>query len=354
MPSIYPCGRLARNGSRAFPLLQRHNQLIRIAIFIVSIALGALGAWAVGRYARKVGLLDCPNERSSHHIPTPKGGGIGIFVVFVLSATQSGLPTALWAPISVLAAIAFWGDRIDLPPKYRLYTQLFLMGTLVAGSGHLPPDPLWWIPFVVFWTVFIVGTANFYNFMDGINGIAGITGVIGFGLFGFYAHFNVGANGLSTVAVCLSCACLGFLPFNMPNAKVFMGDIGSILLGSVFAGLVFLTSGTLPDFLCLASFLFPFYADELTTMLVRVKDGQDLTKPHRRHIYQLLANEKEIPHWKISLGFGSIQLVVGVGAILMKPYGVFALFTFLAVCFVLFASLSFPLRASLEQSLQHR
>lgn len=327
---------------------------MQIEAFVLSIALGALGAWSAGRFARKVGLLDCPNERSSHHTPTPKGGGIGIFAVFVLSATQSGLPVALWAPISILAAIAFWGDRIELHPRYRLYSQLILMGILVAGSGHLPSNPLMWLSFAVFWTVFIVGTANFYNFMDGINGIAGITGVVGFGLFGFNAHFNGGANALSTVAVCLSFACLGFLPFNLPKAKVFMGDIGSILLGSVFAGLVFLASETIPDFLCLASFLFPFYADELTTMLVRVKDGQDLTKPHRRHIYQLLANEKEIPHWKVSLGFGSIQLVVGSGAILMKPYGVFALFTFLAICFVLFASLSFPLRASLEQSLQHR
>jgi Fuc2NAc and GlcNAc transferase len=188
--------------------------------------------------------------------------------------------------------------------------------------------------------------------MDGINGIAGITGIVGFGLLAVYIYISNGQSLIFTIAICISLSCLGFLPLNMPKAKVFMGDIGSILLGSVFASFVFLTSKTLLDFVCMVSFLFPFYADELTTMLVRMRDGESLTQPHRRHIYQLLANEKGIPHWQISAGFGLLQLVVGASAILVKPYGVVAVIILLILCFIAFTSVSLYLRSFLEKSLR--
>jgi UDP-N-acetylmuramyl pentapeptide phosphotransferase/UDP-N-acetylglucosamine-1-phosphate transferase len=110
----------------------------------------------------------------------------------------------------------------------------------------------------------------------------------------------------------VSLACLGFLPFNVPKARVFMGDVGSILLGGAFGSLVYLASDNFLDFACLAAFLFPFYVDELTTMIVRLRDGERLTQAHRRHLYQLLANEKGWPHWQVSLGFGALQLLVGL------------------------------------------
>ena len=100
-----------------------------------------------------------------------------------------------------------------------------------------------------------------------------------------------------------------------------MGDIGSILLGSVFAGLIWLTAESVLDFVCMAAFLFPFYVDELSTVLVRLKDGENLTKPHRRHYYQLLANEKGIAHWKLSVGYGVFQLAVGISVLLVRGHG---------------------------------
>lgn len=323
-------------------------------IYFLSLLLGVTGAFAVSHFAGKMGLLDCPNERSSHCIPTPKGGGLGILAAFLLSATVTGIEITFWLPICALSILAFWGDLIDLSPKIRLYTQLFLMAILVVGAGYSPYNSLWFLPWVLFWTIFISGTANFYNFMDGINGIAGMTGLVGFGLLSVYIFINDGQNLIFTLATCISLSCLGFLPFNMPKAKVFMGDVGSIFLGSVFASLVFLASKTFLDFVCLASFLFPFYADELTTMLVRLRDGQSLTQPHRRHIYQLLANEKGIPHWKISVGFALLQLVVGTSAILAEPYGVLAVITLLIICFIIFTSVSFYLRALLEISPRHQ
>jgi UDP-N-acetylmuramyl pentapeptide phosphotransferase/UDP-N-acetylglucosamine-1-phosphate transferase len=106
--------------------------------------------------------------------------------------------------------------------------QLLVVGSIFCGVG--------------FRTVFIVGTANYYNFMDGINGIAGITGLLGFALLAAYVNLIEGSVAVTGVAVCLSLAWLGFLPLNMPKARVFMGDIGSILLGSAFAGLIWLAA----------------------------------------------------------------------------------------------------------------
>ena len=90
-----------------------------------------------------------------------------------------------------------------------------------------------------------------------------------------------------------------------------MGDTGSILLGFVFASMVTWLSDSLVNFLCLVSFLFLFYADEITSSIIRLKDGENLWTPHRRHLYQILANEYGVAHWKVSLGYGLAQLFVG-------------------------------------------
>ena len=143
-------------------------------------------------------------------------------------------------------------------------------------------------------------------------------------------------------------ACLGFLPFNIPKARVFMGDVGSILLGFVFAGMVVFLSRNRLDFICMAGFLFPFYADELSTMMIRIRDGEKLSKPHRRHLYQLLANEYGIAHWKVSLGYGLFQLIVGISIILIKTNSYIVVISALAFYFIAFTMLSSILRKRLK------
>jgi Fuc2NAc and GlcNAc transferase len=247
---------------------------------------------------------------------------------------MAGMPGTFWLPLGAMAVFAFVGDRMDLSSRLRLPVQLLLMGALVVGIWKGIPQRVPAVLLIMFWTVFIVGTANFYNFMDGINGIAGISGVVGFGLLAFDTFKDQPEVGL--LATCMALACLGFLPFNLLRARAFMGDVGSIVLGGVFAGLVYLASHTLLDFLCRTSFLFPFYADELTTMIVRLRAGENLTQPHRRHVYQLLANERRIPHWRISSGYGFFQLLVGVSVLTTKTFGVAVVLAVLASWFVLF------------------
>ena len=188
---------------------------------------------------------------------------------------------------------------------------------------------------------------NAYNFMDGINGIAAITGIVAFGLLAFYA-FNIEGNiSFAVLSTSIALSCLGFLPFNMPKAKVFMGDVGSILLGFAFASIVVYLSTEFVDFVCLASFLFPFYADELTTMAVRIRDGENLARPHRRHLYQLLTNEYNIPHWKISIGYGVFQLLVGLTVLLVRPHGMLMVLSLLFAYFTAFIFVSFSVRKRL-------
>jgi Fuc2NAc and GlcNAc transferase len=292
-----------------------------LILYIICLVLGGAGAWSISKYGMKLSLLDKPNLRSSHDTVTPKGGGIGVLAAFFVCSLSLSIPKSFWISATFLSLFSLWGDRSEIRPKVRLLFQfaagtLLLIGILMEKQNGLASYAL--MPLLA---IFVVGTANFYNFMDGINGIAGITGIIGFGLIAFYAS-NFGNNSsLSTLAICMSLSCIGFLPFNVPKAKVFMGDVGSILLGFVFSGLVVYLSENVLDFICLISFLFPFYADELITMVVRLKNKENLTRAHRRHLYQILANEWDISHWKISVGYGLFQLMIGISILLVKNMG---------------------------------
>ena len=323
-------------------------------LYTVCMILGGAGAWIMGKSAPKFGLVDRPNERSSHAIPTPKGGGIGILVAFVLSSLMLRIPLGFWLSASILALISFYGDRFSISPKSRLPLQfiaaLFLLSPVLFFNSSGNPCPLLSALYLFPLSVFIIGTANLYNFMDGINGIAGITGLVGFGLIACFAFSSGIDSSFVRLAICMSLSCLAFLPFNMPKARVFMGDVGSILLGFVFAGMVVWLANSLIDFICLFAFLFPFYADELTTMYVRLRDGENLTHPHRRHLYQLLANEKGISHWKVSVGYGLLQLVVGLSVLLLRHFGSVMILSFLAAYFGAFVVASSSIRKNLARS----
>ncbi len=337
-------------------------------LYIVCGLLGGVGAWLISRYAFRLGLMDVPNERSSHEIamPIPKGGGIGILVAFVFACLWLGVPMSFWLSASLLALLSLFGDRVDISPRFRLAVQFVAAFALLwsvlfseSSSGFCGMSwklsPLTLALCCLPLSFFIVGTANFYNFMDGINGIAGMTGAIGFGLLGLYAFRSGGDSSAVTLAVCMSLACLAFLPFNIPKARVFMGDVGSILLGFVFAGMVVWLAKSFLDFVCMAAFLFPFYADELSTMVIRLKNPSPeeinlgrmgmLVRPHRRHVYQLLANELKVAHWKVSAGYGVLQVAVGLGALAVSAYGMGVFSAYLAMCAACFWVFSARVRA---------
>jgi Fuc2NAc and GlcNAc transferase len=318
-----------------------------LILYIAALFFGAAGAWLIGNYGFKLGLIDRPNKRSSHSDPTPKGGGTGILIGFLVVALSLQLPAGFWGPAVLISMLSFAGDRLHLSPSLRLFFQ-FLAGLIFLVNLWL--NSQWQIPGVLLiipLLVFVVGTANFYNFMDGINGIAAITGVVGFGLLSFYSISSDLQPSLSVINTCIALSCLGFLPFNIPKAHVFMGDVGSILLGFVFAAIVIWMSANFLDFICLSAFMFMFYADELTTMVVRIKDGESPSKPHRRHLYQILANEYAVAHWKISAGYGFFQLVIGSSILALKDRGTLLILLAIIFYFCCFSVVSAILRKRL-------
>jgi len=309
-----------------------------IFLYLLSLLLGFFGALAVVMFSDRWAMVDIPGDRSSHDRPVPKGGGIGIAAAFIFASLCLAIPFEFWIPATILAMLSFWGDRIDLSPKVRLMAQFLAAGFIVYSAIDAP------IVIIIFLTIFIVGTANFYNFMDGIDGIASITGIIGFGLLVLFILLTDGDTYLAILSLTIVLACLGFLPLNFPKARVFMGDVGSILLGFIFACMVIFISSDFLDLITLAAFIFPFYADELATMIVRLKDGESLLKPHRRHIYQLLANELGYPHWKVTLGYAILQLMVGLTVLWGSQYGLAAVLLLLVLFFALFLTAGYFIR----------
>jgi Fuc2NAc and GlcNAc transferase len=327
-------------------------------LFFACAGLGAAGAWLIAGMASRERLLDTPNERSSHTVPTPRGGGVGILAAFIMAGLTLRIPTTFLFAAILISAVSFYGDYIRVSVKFRLVFQVISavmllfpllprLSTQYALSAF-GVSPFLFLLILAAISLFLIGTANFYNFMDGINGIAGLSGAIGFGLLGFTTLYRPNPDPfqmpLSLLSICIALACVGYLPFNMPRARVFMGDVGSIFLGFVFAGLVVTLSRNYLEMVCFTALLFPFYADELTTMVVRLRDRENLTRSHRRHLYQLLVNEFGIAHWKISAAYAAAQLAVGAGILIAYPGGVQVVLIFLTICFAGFTLLTVQVR----------
>jgi Fuc2NAc and GlcNAc transferase len=300
-----------------------------IAAFGVAAVLGfvvAAGtAWLVARNATRLGLLDVPNERSSHVSPTPRGGGIGIVAgvaAGVIYLTAVGIPLdrnlgILLAGAGVLAALGVVDDRRSVPATVRLAVQLVVAVAVVALIGGvdrlpLPPPldlPIGWLglPLAVVW---LVTVTNFYNFMDGIDGLAGGQG------FASCAGVIIGiwSAGAVELAVVLAAACLGFLLLNTPPARIFLGDTGSYSLGFAIAGLPLLAPqfGRPMAMFAVAVGLTLFLLDPLETLVRLWRAGRRIGVAHRAHSYQVLASTRD-RHRRVALALVLTGLALSLG-----------------------------------------
>lgn len=271
-----------------------------LAVGAVSLAAAAAGMPLFLRAARRLRLLDRPNERSAHVSVTPRGGGVVLLVAAALGLLATGAwrgaprPALAVASGAVLVALGgLWDDRFHLSaaPKFALQGVAAVMVVWGAGGvARLPlPGPLdlalggWGAALAVGWLVVVV---NFYNFLDGIDGLAGSQGAItGAGIA--LAAWDPWA---SAAGAALAGASLGFLAFNWSPARVFMGDAGSTLLGFGFAALPLLAPapGRPAALLFVATSLGLFLADATWTLARRALRGAPVTTAHREHVYQRL------------------------------------------------------------------
>ncbi|CAA7613521.1 UDP-N-acetylmuramyl pentapeptide phosphotransferase [Candidatus Terasakiella magnetica] len=271
---------------------------LAIGMAALAFLLSAAGTRAALGWLRHKQILDHPNERSSHVHPTPRGGGLAVTPVLVLCwaviASLSPGPVSGWALIAVagallLLATSWMDDRHTLAAGPRLLVHL---GVAAGVSLALPAQalvfqgllPLWAdrVLTVLGWVWFL----NLYNFMDGIDGITGVeTASIGLGIALVAAVGGGAIAGLEPYALTAMAVGAGFLVWNWPPARIFLGDSGSVPLGFLLGGLLILLAG---QGQLAAALILPGYylADATITLLWRLKDGEKIWQAHRRHFYQ--------------------------------------------------------------------
>ena len=293
---------------------------------LVALLIAAATVAAGMAYARWRGLLDIPGRRRLHRAPTPRGGGVGIvlavFVVVLIPATRGawGLTPALgraWLIGTLMVAAAgFADDHRHLPASLRLLTHL-AAALLLANALPPPPsfaaEPLLWHAGVLLATVWSI---NLHNFMDGSNGLLALQAV--FVLAAIAAlTFAGGVPGLALVALILAAATLGFLPFNFPRARVFMGDVGSGALGFLIAAIALaaIARGAL-DIAEAAVVVSAFAVDASCTLLSRLLRGRRWYRPHREHLYQWIARVSH-SHVRAAAFYAAWNLLLVAPALLL-------------------------------------
>jgi UDP-N-acetylmuramyl pentapeptide phosphotransferase/UDP-N-acetylglucosamine-1-phosphate transferase len=256
----------------------------------------AIGGWIWWRWAPRR-ALDIPNPRSSHSHPTPRGGGVvivaGFFVGLAVWLTTGGIlsPRSLGWLIGALlvAGVSLIDDLRPLPALPRLIAHA-IGALLLTLAGVQERDPLL-IAALALAFAFVIVLTNVYNFMDGIDGLAASQAIIG-GSALTAAGIVVNNPLVAISGGLLAAASTGFLGYNLPPARLFMGDVGSTFLGFSFAGLSLLANigvggGRLPIEFGLVLFA-PFLFDSLITLGRRVARGERWYAAHRSHYYQRL------------------------------------------------------------------
>jgi Fuc2NAc and GlcNAc transferase len=289
-----------------------------LAAFTLSWALtGAIRSQAV-----KVGLMDAPNARSSHTTPTPRGGGLAIVFVFLLvvllqgvqGRMDPGLCAALLGSGLLVATLGFIDDRGHVSARVRFLGHAAAASWALAWTDILPPVPMLGTPVnlgiaaVVLCGLYLVWSINLFNFMDGIDGIASLQ-AISVALGGALTWWLVQPSGDWHVAVLFAVCVAGFLVWNFPPARIFMGDAGSGFLGLVLGLLAIWSAQAQPHlFWCWLILGGCFMVDATTTLVRRVKRGESFHEAHRSHAYQY-ASRRCRSHKRVSLAVVAINTV---------------------------------------------
>jgi len=272
-------------------------------------------------------MLDHPNDRSLHDRPVPRGGGLAILIAIVVC----GMPVALFHPGvelaviaaggSVVATVSFFDDRHSISPIYRLVAHVCAATLILYGGLTLQKLELtgasWHWPFTVgagFSVLFIVWMINLYNFMDGMDGFAGGMAIFGFGAFAAMG-WMAGHEIFLVINMIIAAASAGFLVFNFPPARIFMGDAGSSTLGFLAAVLSLwgTRDGVFPFWAAVLVFS-PFIMDATLTLIRRLVRHEKVWEAHKTHCYQKLVQAGWGHRKTVLLEYG-IMLGCGITAL---------------------------------------
>jgi UDP-N-acetylmuramyl pentapeptide phosphotransferase/UDP-N-acetylglucosamine-1-phosphate transferase len=290
---------------------------VTFGLTVAALSASAGGVWLSIRLARKAGVMDVPNERSSHSVPTPRMGGVPM-------AASAMIAFGIWAyllagevfPFKGIASaflfafgmfiLGFCDDLFGLSPLLRFAVQYAVAVSCLGLAWRLLPGVPWidgewsrlpWAFAGAFWCVWML---NLYNFMDGIDGLAGGEAAVASAFF-FLLFAREGESGWAVANLLVAASAMGFLVHNWPPARVFMGDAGSAFLGA-FYGMqsVLAPLSTKVPFIVLVLPFANFILDTTVTLIRRFLRGEKWYQAHRSHFYQRMTNIG-MSHKKVTL-----------------------------------------------------
>lgn len=277
-----------------------------IELIILSFALSFLITWLVVKFSSRLRMINLPNERSLHSVPTPRGGGVAIVITWYIGITilyfngfiEKNLFFSLLSGI-VLAVIGLLDDIIEIKPSIRLVVQFITAILAFYFLGALRPliipaieinYPLFIYPFAIVGVVWFI---NLFNFMDGVDGFASIEAIIISGVLFVFSG--------DILLLVLIAAISGFLYWNLPRAKIFMGDVGSTQLGFILVilGIYYHNSMdfSILNWIMLSSV---FWFDATLTIFRRIRNGERISTAHKKHAYQRLV-QSGFTHLRLDL-----------------------------------------------------
>jgi UDP-N-acetylmuramyl pentapeptide phosphotransferase/UDP-N-acetylglucosamine-1-phosphate transferase len=316
-----------------FPRLDSLEMLLWPALALVVFVATAVIVDVMIILATRFRLVDLPNRRSAHALPTARGGGTAIVFATVAASLvavyrwpdlSGRILLGMLVPSLVIAVVGLVDDIRPLRPLVRLFIQIAvaavmtavlgpLVGIAIPGLPQVDLGPLAW-PLTVIW---IVGMINAFNFMDGADGMAGLGAVVaGLGIAAI--AYQSQALGPMLIAAFAAAATGGFLVFNWQPARVFMGDVGSGFLGAVLAGIPLLVRDSAQPltFLPMVMCLWPYIYDPFLSVLRRLANGANPLEPHREFLFHRLVRSG-VSHSRVALLYGAMSFAGGLLGLMM-------------------------------------
>ncbi|SDW71234.1 MraY family glycosyltransferase [Flavobacterium degerlachei] len=297
--------------------------MIYIALLVLLLGIELIYFKIADRY----NIIDKPNSRSSHTSLTLRGGGI-IFPIAVSIGYFFGyVSLEIALAVLLVAAVSFVDDIKPLPQLPRVTSHIIAVG-LVFYDLELFSESLWLLPIVF---VLLIGWVNAFNFMDGINGITvlyALTAIVSF------SFMSINEPSLP-ILITMGLSCLVFGLFNVrKKAKTFAGDVGSISM-AVFLGYFMIKTILETGQLGYILFFSVYGIDAIITIIVRIKNKENIFQPHRSHLYQYMANEMGYSHVLVSFIYAGIQLLINGLVIYMEIKGNLSYFFMIETLLVL-------------------
>lgn len=299
-----------------------------LSIFVATLS----GVEIFRRWSLRRRLLDVPNERSSHSVPTPRGGGAVIVATITGASAIYSLVTGDFgflpylAAGAIVAAVSFFDDVRPLSPFFRLLTHaaaaavvVYVSGIATSGESAFGDGRIGPIAMAGAF-LFVVWLTNAYNFMDGIDGIAALQAIVA-GASWAVAGKLAGLPEVSFLGGAVAAAGAGFLVLNWQPAKIFMGDVGSAFLGFMFAVIPLYAAQRAPSsagnfYLTGILVVWFFLFDTVVTMAARALRGARIWEPHREHIYQKLVIGG-MRHATATSIYGALAAFVGTTTVML-------------------------------------